>query len=290
MAPVHEVYRLLAKRDHISVDRAMAAALATADPVALGLCGKMLLDRGQTAGLLGLGLCFVLGRMGVRHLFVYVVIGFFVWLAFHESGVHATIAGVLLGLLTPARSWVSDGLFAQIVERADDIFTGDPPEEERIGTALHLKEAAREAVSPLERIEIATHPWVGFFIMPLFALANAGVVIDAGALMSPVAIAIMVGLVVGKPIGVLLASWLAVAAGVAQLPSGVNWKAIAGGGMLAGIGFTMALFIAGLAFAGEDHAETLEQAKIGILAGSAVAAAVGMTLLITSLPKPKAQA
>ena len=249
-------------------------------------------------GFLGLGLCFVLGRLGVRNLTVYLVVGFFVWLDFHESGVHATIAGVLLGLLTPARSWVSQGLFADIVERANDVFTGDLPEDEKVGTALHVTKAAREAVPPLERIEMAMHPWVGFFIMPLFALANAGVAIDLGALMSPVAIAIMVGLVVGKPIGVLFASWLAVKSGVAQLPSGVSWKAIAGGGLLAGIGFTMALFIAGLAFAygGTDaevaaqYAEMLDEAKIGILAGSAMAAVIGMTLLIMALPKPEAEA
>ena len=116
-------------------------------------------------------------------------------------------------------------------------------------------------------------------------LVHAGVPIDLEALLSPVAIAVMVGLVVGKPVGVLLASWLAVAAGVAQLPSGVSWKAIAGGGMLAGIGFTMALFIASLAFADESagYAELLQEAKIGILAGSTVAAVLGMTLLIMAL-------
>ena len=238
-------------------------------------------------GFLGLGLCFVLGRIGVRSLFVYFVVGFFVWLAFHESGVHATIAGVLLGLLTPARRWVSEGLFADIVERANDVFTGDLPDEEKIGATIYVKQAARESLPPLERIEMAMHPWVGFFIMPIFALANAGVVIDVGALLSPVAIAVMVGLVVGKPVGVLLTSWLAGKSGVAQLPSGVTWKAIAGGGLLAGIGFTMALFIAGLAFYGdtEGYAELLDEAKIGILAGSTIAAVLGMTLLMMALPK-----
>ena len=237
----------------------------------------------------GLGLCFLLGRMGVRHLFAYIVIGFFVWLAFHESGVHATIAGVLLGLLTPARSWVSEGLFNDIVQRANDVFTGDLPEEQKIGAALHVKEAAREAVPPLERIEMALHPWVGFFIMPVFALANAGVQINVSALMSPVAIAVMVGLVFGKPLGVMLASWVAVTSGIAKLPDRVSWKAIAGGGMLAGIGFTMALFIAGLAFYGDEYKETLDQAKIGILAGSTVAAILGMGLLMMALPKAEAE-
>ena len=105
--------------------------------------------------------------------------------------------------------------------------------------------------------------------------------------MSPIAIAVMIGLIVGKPVGVVLASWLAVKSGLAQLPNGVDWKAITGGGLLAGIGFTMALFIAGLAFSGdkEGYLKMLDEAKIGILAGSTVAAALGMTLLVIALPK-----
>ena len=235
----------------------------------------------------GLAMCFVLGKVGVRSLLVYVVIGFFVWLAFHESGVHATIAGVLLGLLTPARSWVGAGLLRDMVERANDIFTGDLPESQKVGTVLRVKEAARESVAPLERIEMAMHPWVSFFIMPVFALANAGVKIVPGDLVSPIAVAVMVGLVVGKPVGVIVLSWVAVKAGLARLPDRVTWPAVLGGGMLAGIGFTMALFIDGLAFVGSspEMVDMLNKAKIGILVGSTISAVFGMGLLIWVLPK-----
>jgi NhaA family Na+:H+ antiporter len=182
---------------------------------------------------------------------------------------------------------VSQGLLANIIDRTSDVLTGDLPDDQKAGAALHVHKAAREAVPPLERVEHALHPWVGFFIMPLFALANAGVKIVPSDLFSSVAIAVMVGLVIGKPAGVLLASWIAVKSGIAQLPDRVNWGAIAGGGMLAGIGFTMALFVAGLAFAGDtpEHADMLEKAKIGILAGSVLSAVLGMSLLMFSLPK-----
>jgi hypothetical protein len=120
---------------------------------------------------------------------------------------------------------------------------------------------ARESVSPLTRLETALHPWVGFFIMPIFALANAGVVILASVVGHPVAVAVAVGLVVGKPFGIVLFSWLAIGLGVAHLPSGVNWRIMIGAGALAGIGFTMSLFIAGLALPGD----MLDAGKIGTL-------------------------
>ena len=240
-------------------------------------------------GFVGLVICNVFSRIGVRSLVVYTVVGFLTWLAFHESGVHATIAGVMLGLLTPARSWVSQGQLANIMDQAESVFTGDSPVEHKVGTALHVKRAARETVSPLERVEMVLHPWVGFFIMPLFALANAGVKIVPADLVSPIAIAVMIGLVIGKPLGVVLASWLAVKSGLTQLPKGVNWGAVLGGGLLAGIGFTMALFIDGLAFAGdtEGFAQMMDEAKIGILAGSTISAVLAMTILIIALPKPE---
>jgi len=129
--------------------------------------------------------------------------------------------------------------------------------------------------APLARLESALHPWVAFGIMPLFALANAGVAVKLAALSHPVALAVAVGLVVGKPLGILLFSWLAVRVGVARLPAGVNWKVMLGAGCLAGIGFTMSLFIAGLALEGD----LLDDGKIGTLSGSALSALVGCGLL-----------
>ncbi|MEE9133802.1 MAG: Na+/H+ antiporter NhaA, partial [Gemmatimonadota bacterium] len=126
------------------------------------------------------------------------------------------------------------------------------------------------------------HPWVGFFIMPLFAFANAGVPIELSDFADPIAQAVAAGLVVGKPLGIVLFSLLAIRVGLAKLPDGVGWGILTGGGFLAGIGFTMALFIAGLALDGD----VLEAAKVGVLGASAVAATIGMVLLGWLLPKP----
>jgi NhaA family Na+:H+ antiporter len=143
-----------------------------------------------------------------------------------------------------------------------------------------VQRAAREVVSPLAYLESALHPWSAFAIMPLFALANAGVPLSVEAFGEPVALAAAAGLVLGKPAGILAFSWLAVRLRLADLPEGVGWGALAGGGALAGIGFTMSIFIAGLALDGA----TLDAAKAGVLAGSAISAAIGVGLLLTFLP------
>jgi NhaA family Na+:H+ antiporter len=142
--------------------------------------------------------------------------------------------------------------------------------------------ATRKSISPLERFEISLHPWVGFAIMPVFAMANAGVAFEVSDFSNPVAIAVMAGLFIGKPVGIVLFSWVAIKSGLARLPEGVNWGAVVGGGFLAGIGFTMALFIAGLALDGD----VLDAAKVGILAASFLSAIAGVVLLILFLPKP----
>ena len=136
-------------------------------------------------------------------------------------------------------------------------------------------------MSPLERLETALHPRVAFGIMPVFALANAGVSIEISAFREPIAMAVAAALLIGKPLGIVLFSWLAVRAGWASLPAGIGWPAMVGAGCLAGIGFTMSLFIAALALTGE----LLDAAKIGILAGSAASALFGMGLLLLFLPR-----
>ena len=251
--------------------------------IAIGYTEK--LDLGALGlGIAGLGLVVVLSRLGVRSYGVYVVVGALVWLAFHESGVHATIAGVVLGLLTPARPWVSESRYGELLDRFYGMLKGDGWEGQshRAAKVRTMVRASRETVAPLEYLENLLHPWVGFGIMPVFALANAGVAFSFVDFAHPVAVAVMVGLVIGKPIGVLLFSWIIVRFVLRGLPDGLGWGAMLGGGCLAGIGFTMALFIAGLALEGE----LLDAAKVGILGGSAISAVLGAGILVAVLPKP----
>src|SRR5690606_39399024 len=142
--------------------------------------------------------------------------------------------------------------------------------------------AARESLSPVERLEMALHPWVSFFIMPIFALANAGLALSWTSPAQPVAAAVFLGFAVGKPAGILLFSWLALRSGLAIRPPDLNWGSMAGGSFLAGIGFTMALFIANLALVGP----LMVSAKIGIFLASLFSAVVGLALLVW-LPRPQ---
>ncbi len=233
---------------------------------------------------LGLAVVFLFGRLGVRSFAVYTVLGVLVWLGFHESGVHATIAGVLLGLLTPVKSRVSSGAFAQLLERANQVVHGGEWENasHRGHQVRAFQRASREIISPLEYLEDRLHPWSSFFIMPVFALANAGVAIHFSDFLNSVALSVTAGLVIGKVVGITFFSWLAVKLVTKTLPEGLNWKIVIGGGFLGGIGFTMALFIAGLALEGD----LLDAAKIGIIGGSFLAALLGILLLLSVLPKP----
>jgi len=235
------------------------------------------------AGLAGVAGISVAARIGVRALPFYAVVGFLVWLAFHESGVHATIAGVILGLQTPARSYASEGFLRRLVGQADEFLRGDGSGSSgpRARDIRQLRYRIREAVSPLEYLETLLHPWMSFLVVPLFALANAGVPIELSALEGGVTRAVGLGLLLGKPAGVVGFSFLAVKLGLAKLPGGVGWRAVLGGGFLAGIGFTMSMFIGGLAL--DD--DTLVGAKVGIFVGSALAAVIGLAVLAKALPR-----
>jgi NhaA family Na+:H+ antiporter len=184
-------------------------------------------------------------RTPVPWMVIVPIVGVICWLALHESGVHATIAGAALGLLTPA--------------------------------GAHSDTEDAEALATLEE---SLHPWVSYLIVPLFALASAGVDLGDGAigdaLSSRVTLGVLLGLVVGKPLGIFAASYLATRLGLAALPRGVAWSHVAGAGLVAGVGFTVSIFIAGLAF---DEAALVDEAKIGILAGSAAAAVLGLVML-----------
>ena len=228
----------------------------------------------------------ILARVGVRRIPVYVAIGIVAWYAFHESGVHATIAGVILGLMTPARAMLSAGVFGEMLTQAREVFEGGEWDEaqHRGERVRSFQRTTQETISPLEYLENTLHPWSSFVIMPIFALANAGVPFHAEDLGNKIALAVMLGLIVGKPVGIFLFSFTAVKIGWAALPHGVSWKMLAAAGCLAGIGFTMALFIAELALPGEE----LDIAKVGVLTASAISAALGMGLLAATLPKKAA--
>jgi len=235
----------------------------------------------------GIGLTYFFNRTGVRRIAVYVVVGAGIWLAFLKSGVHPTVTGVLLGLLTPASAWVGDRRLVDVVSDALHqlhLPGSEKSPKDRQQTLDLLASSAREGISPLERLELGLQPWVAFLIIPLFALANAGVEIKLGNLQSPVALAVAAGLVLGKPIGIVLFSWVAIKLGLASLPSGVNFKIMLGAGCLAGIGFTMSIFISGLAL--EKH--LLDAGKLGTLVGSAISAIAGCVLLLIFLPKAPA--
>tara|TARA_B100001248_G_scaffold262674_1_gene260764 strand:+ start:9383 stop:10747 length:1365 start_codon:yes stop_codon:yes gene_type:complete len=241
-------------------------------------------------------LCILLNKAGVRNLLVYIIAGIFIWLFFLKSGVHATIAGVILGLITPVQSWIDKNFFFNEVNRFADKAAKSMKEfvdnkEQAViphNTMRSLEELnflAKESVSPLDRIIHALHPWVTFFIMPVFALGNAGVYLGgvdmASVPQNPISIGVFLGLLVGKPVGIFLFAYLSVKMKISSLPQDVNWTQLIGVGFLAAIGFTMALFISNLALS----PETLDYSKIAILAASTVAAIIGFVMLSLSTKK-----
>ena len=243
---------------------------------------------GAAAGLLAvLG---VMNRLQVRHPAPYVVLGALLWLAMHRSGVHSTIAGVLLAVMIPDRRRLDAEGFAETLRNRLDRFEADCDEgrdqlTEEQAILVDEIEAGCEAVqTPARRIEHVLDPYVAYLIMPVFALANAGVRLDSealGHLTSRVTMGVAVGLLVGKPIGILLASWAAVRAGLCKAPEAISKASALGLGMLCGVGFTMSLFISGLAF--RDELRNSE-AKVGILLGSILAGIAGYVVLRWSLP------
>ncbi len=233
----------------------------------------------------------LLNRGGIRNPLPYAILGILLWLAVHDSGVHATIAGILLASTIPARAAHSPAHFEQRIEALDSAFRADrrdrktsedPLSNERLASIAQAVEDSAAAVqSPQQRMQNLLTPWVTFVIIPLFALANAGIdllqVNWGPALGNPTTLGVVCGLVGGKFVGISLFSWIAVRAGWARLPGGVTWIHLTGAAWLAGIGFTMSLFISQLAFGDSVAAE---QAKLGILLGSAIAASLGLVWLL----------
>jgi Na+:H+ antiporter, NhaA family len=273
--------------------KVFVAALAIVDDI---LCVLVIsLFYTESISFIALGIAFLALALsclanwaGVRSPAVYAVISIFVWAAVLKSGVHATIAGVLMAFTIPATTYIDRPKFldrSRALLRAMESAAHHSAEEHE---AIHGLELQCELVqSPLHRIEHRLHPWVSFFIMPLFAMANAGVHFLGGfvdAVSHPVTLGVAVGLLLGKPIGIAGSAWLGVKLGIASPPTGIAWKQILGAGWLCGIGFTMSLFVAGLAF---GQGPLLDMSKLGILSASVLSGLGGAIVLrYFSLSKP----
>lgn len=271
--------------------RVFLAALAIADDLgAVLVIALFYSDDIRLGALLGGGIVLLLmigaNRLHVRHPFTYLAFGIALWLAFLTSGVHATVAGVLAAMTIPTGSRIDSRAFLNrsqwlLREFEQEGVEGAPGlnSHRQHDLIQSLEDACEKAEAPLQRIEHDLQLWVAFGIIPLFALANAGVALGGNlisAFENPVTLGVVLGLVIGKPLGITLFAWGAVKAGLARLPSGVSWAAIHGVSWLGGIGFTMSLFIGNLAF---GESVLLDDAKIGVLTASVLAGVVGYVLL-----------
>jgi NhaA family Na+:H+ antiporter len=259
------------------------AALAIVDDIgavlviALFYTGDIAWHGVEMAGLCLLALV-ALNRFRVRWLTPYVGVGVALWFFVHESGVHATLAGILLALAIPVRTRIDAVEYSAwargLLDEFDRMETGDRSvltskgQQEAIAALEH---ASEQAIAPLLRLEHTLHGWSAFVVMPLFAFSNAGVTLS-GLSVDRVALAVFMGLAVGKALGITAAAFVTIRSGLAALPHGVTWTALHACGWLGGIGFTMSLFIATLAFEGTS---LLDSAKVGILTASTVAGIVG---------------
>jgi len=247
------------------------------------------------AAFLGLAVVWLASRAGIRTHIFYLPVALTIWYFFLESGVHATLAGVALAFLTPVRPMYSN---LELKARSQTIIDGYPEDTDDLHEneladfdSLMLSEIARESVGPLARAERRLVYWSSFLVVPLFALANAGVRFEGSigdALTSPVALGVAMGLVVGKTVGISAFTWIAVRTGLGRLPAGSTWRHIFGVASVAGIGFTVALFITALAFTDQAIAD---QAKVGIFAGSILAGIIGVIVFRTgkAISEPSGQ-
>ncbi len=222
-------------------------------------------------------------RLGVRSLGFYVVMSVLMWQFFLESGVHATLAGVLLAAIVPSKPYLQRKDYAPAVEDLLHDFKlamANDDQEKAQGIVEEIEELSSGTEGPMERLEGIVHPWVSFVILPVFALANAGIVFTSDtvsdALGSSVTIGIAAGLLAGNVIGIFGMTWLGVRLGIGQLPESVAWRHVVGVGLLAGIGFTVAIFVSSIAF---DHKATVDQAKMGVFGASLLAGVAGYLFL-----------
>jgi NhaA family Na+:H+ antiporter len=276
--------------------RILLLALAIIDDIGAILVIAVFYSSGVSLAGLGVAAAGVLllllfQQVGARHSWNYALPLGLIWIGLYEAGVHPTIAGVIAGLLTPVRRWVGAEGFVAVAERAMEDFRArlgrGAGDHDLLEPLKAIAFAQREAIAPAVRVERALHGVVAFGIMPLFALANAGVRLEGievgGPGFWPVLLGVGLGLLVGKPLGVMLVSWIAVKLGVCTLPAGLTWRSVFVMGTVAGIGFTMAIFIAELAFT--DPA-MLGVAKLGVLGATALAAVIGLIAGRAFLPMP----
>jgi len=232
-----------------------------------------------------IGVLIVANKFGVRSGTFYGVVGLFgVWIAFLYSGIHATFAGVMIAMTVPARSKISEMEFIGLAKNYKDIFASHSKKgklltPEQAHAVADMEKVLSQVQTPLQKLEHSIHPFVAYLILPLFALSNAGVEITGSVIdmiLDPVSLGIIFGLVLGKFIGISLLSKLMVWLKIADLPENVSWPEIYGAAMLAGIGFTMSIFISDLAF---DDTEIIQKAKVGVMVASLLAAFIGMLML-----------
>lgn len=232
-------------------------------------------------GLVTLCIIALLLRMGLQSILVLTALSVVVWSCFLVSGVHATVAGVLLGLIIPARPDTDNIVIGSALSTAQEMFQLHSQRGSSVVDVKMLRRAVMGSVSPLDRFMHSLHPWVSFLIMPVFAFCNAGVPIDPAVFSSPCAIAVVAGLLIGKPLGIVLATLAVTKTGLSEISPTITLRHLIGGGFLAGIGFTMALFIATLAL----NPTLLVEAKVGVLVGSLVSALVGVVILSRAKPR-----
>jgi NhaA family Na+:H+ antiporter len=239
--------------------------------------------------MIGLGFLLVLyggNLLGIRHTLFYAIIGILgLWYSFMASGVHPTIGGVLVAFTIPARTKINEVAYLATIRKLSDLFEKEVPNNSTLTTkAQHsiiekIKHVSSDAETPLQKLEHALHPLVAYVVLPVFAFANSGVQINTNAIieaLNPVTIGIIAGLVIGKAIGVTGFVWIATKVKFLFLPENISWKHIIGVGLLAGVGFTMSIFITDLAFKDQD---LVEKAKIGILVASLISGISGLLLL-----------
>jgi NhaA family Na+:H+ antiporter len=279
------VLALLGNRVPLSLKIFVTALAIVDDIIAVLVVAVFYTDRIEvlslSAGLAGIALCFGANLLGIRKPVVYAAIGVCVWVAVLKSGVHATVAGVLLAFTIPAKTYLDRNHFLERGRSLLNRFESASPNSYEEHAAVHTLEAQCELFeSPLHRIEQSLHPWVSYLVMPIFAFANAGVRIlgnGTAAVTHAVSLGVALGLFIGKPIGIWCFAWIAAKARLATRPTDLSWGKIAGAAWLCGIGFTMSLFIATLAF----HDGALQDvAKIGIMAASLAAGTCGSILLL----------
>lgn len=238
--------------------------------------------------------CFLyfMGKFGMTQKIFFLFVGIIIWYLFLQSGIHSTISGVILAFVIPARPRLDAGKYINRIRTIISAFPVTRSENivltnEQIATLKLVEHASDRVISPLQSLEDNLHGMVNFVILPLFAFANAGVVLSGGgSLVGDVSIAVAAGLLLGKFVGIFLFTWLAIKSRLVLMPSGMNWKNLAGVSLLGGVGFTVSLFIANLSFAGE-YPELLNQAKLGVLSGTIIAGILGYMVLRIVLPKAK---